>query len=209
MVRPHRAYAVLVCHPEIRVIHQAIPCRPCGPESRPDKAKRGAAFSLVELVIVVVIIGIIAAVAVPRLGSGSQEAGESALLGSLTALRNAIDRYSAEHVGVFPGAIADGLGGAASTELAFTNQLTLSSSAQGACSPTPAAGFAFGPYLRKVPPVPVGPNAGEATVAIDSTNSPPLVTGGSEAWVYNPTTGEILANTDASNIDGTRTYDEY
>jgi general secretion pathway protein G len=158
---------------------------------------------------VVVIIGIIAAIAVPRLGSGSQGAGESALLGSLAAMRNAIDRYAAEHGGAFPGAVADGLGGAAGTALAFTNQLTLSSDAQGGCSTTPAAGFGFGPYLRRIPPVPVGPNSSAATIAIDSTNSPPLVTGGSEAWVYNPTTGEILANPDSSNIDGTRTYDEY
>jgi prepilin-type N-terminal cleavage/methylation domain-containing protein len=166
-------------------------------------------FSLVELVIVVVIIGIIAAIAVPRFGSGAQAASESALKGSLAALRNAVDRYAAEHNGVFPGALADGQGGGPGTELSFINQLTHFSNVQGGCSDTSVSGFSLGPYLRRMPPVPVGPNAGEKTVAIDVTNSPPLVTGNIEGWVYNPNTGEIIANTDASNADGTRTYDEY
>jgi hypothetical protein len=124
-------------------------------------------------------------------------------------MRNAIDRYAAEHQGVFPGALTDNHGGAASTELSFTNQLTHFSNVQGHASDAPGAGFPLGPYLRRVPPVPVGPNAGETTVAIDATNSPPLVTGDTEGWVYNPSTGEIIANTDAANADGTRTYDEY
>jgi hypothetical protein len=51
--------------------------------------------------------------------------------------------------------------------------------------------------------------AGSDTVAIDTSNSPPLVTAGDEGWVYNPATGEIIVNTDDANDAGTLTYDEY
>lgn len=167
------------------------------------------AFSLVELVIVIVIIGVIAAIAVTRVGQGAEASGESALRGSLSVLRSAIDLYAAEHHGVFPGTVADGMGGAAGTATALENQLMKYSNAQGGASATSAGTHPLGPYLRRVPPVPVGPNAGKSGIAIDAANSPPLVTGGTEGWVYNPSTGEILANTDATDSTGTRTYDEY
>src|SRR3954466_9826043 len=66
--------------------------------ARPSK-NRG--FSLIELVIVVVIIGIIAAIAIPRMSRGSEGAAESALAGTLSVLRSAIDRYYTEH-GFYP-----------------------------------------------------------------------------------------------------------
>jgi hypothetical protein len=40
-------------------------------------------------------------------------------------------------------------------------------------------------------------------------HQPSLVTGTADGWVYNPTTGEILANTDEANEAGTLTYDDY
>ena len=59
------------------------------------------------------------------------------------------------------------------------------------------------------PPIPVGPNKGNTTIAIDIINSPPVVTAGTEGWVYNSKTGEIIANCDDANMAGTRAYDEY
>src|ERR1041384_906182 len=61
-----------------------------------NKSRRGG-FSLIELVIVIVIIGIIAAIAIPRMSRGSAGAGDSALSGDLSVLRNAIDMYNTEH----------------------------------------------------------------------------------------------------------------
>src|SRR3990172_1352548 len=99
------------------------------------------AFSLVELVIVVVIIGVIAAIAVPRISRGAKGAGESALRGSLASLRNAIDMYSAEHGGAWPGADND--------EDTLIRQLTAKTKADGTADGT------FGPYLRRgFPPCP-------------------------------------------------------
>ncbi len=167
------------------------------------------AFSLVELVIVVVIIGIIAAIAVPRISSGSAGAGEAALKGSLKSLRDAIDRYAAEHNGDLPGAKADSLGNGPSSPEAFISQLTKYSNKAGAVSLTPAITHPYGPYLRRIPPLPVGSNNGKIDVGIDASNSPPLVIVGSQGWVYNPTTGEIIANSDDTNRDGSLTFDEY
>lgn len=175
----------------------------------PSTLSARRAFSLVELVIVVVIIGIIAAIAVPRISSGSAGAGEAALRGSLKALRDAIDRYAAEHGGDLPGSKADGLGNAAQSPDAFINQLTKYSNALGDVSLTPSAAHAFGPYLQRMPPLPVGGNNGKNAVAIDATNSPPVVVVGPEGWVYNPATGEIIANSDDPTRDGSLTFDEF
>ncbi|MCG3131230.1 MAG: hypothetical protein FLDDKLPJ_02008 [Phycisphaerae bacterium] len=166
-------------------------------------------FSLVELVIVVVILGIIAAIAARRIGTSAAQAGESSLTTSLSRLRKAIDLYSAEHGGAFPGSTADGLGNSANSSAAFVSHLTLYSKLTGEASATRDPEHIFGPYLRAIPPVPVGPNKGDNEVAIDTSNARPLVTGGTEGWVYNPLTGEIIANTDAANLANTRAYDEY
>ena len=167
------------------------------------------AFSLVELVIVVVIIGIIASIAIPRISSSAAGSNEAALKADLMTLRNTIDRYAAEHNGVFPGAATDGIGGAANSAPALVNQLTKFSNAQGQVSLTQDPGYRFGPYLRRLPPLPVGDNRDSSDVAIDTSNSPPVVTTGAEGWVYNPLKGEIIANSDHANRDNTRAYDEY
>ncbi len=175
----------------------------------PSKVRARSAFSLVELVIVVVIIGVIAAIAVPRISGGAAASDESALKANLTGLRNVIDRYAAEHHGTFPGAVADGIGGTVNSEAAFVNQLMNYSNAQGQVSVAKDPAYRFGPYLRRIPPMPVGDNKNSTVVAIDTSSSPPVVTGGTQGWVYNPTTGEIIANSDDANREQTRAYDEY
>jgi len=156
------------------------------------------AFSLVELVIVIVILGIIAAVAIPRISSGSRNAGESALRASLATLRNAIDWYYGEHSATFPGVkAAGGSFGGAGTEDAFKNQLSHYSKVDGTVSADLDAAFPFGPYLRKgIPPMPAGSNAGKSNVKIVAKVGP-LANGDTDAtagWIYNPTTGQIIAN---------------
>lgn len=156
------------------------------------------AFSLVELVIVVVIIGVIAAIAVPRISRGAKGAGESAVRMSLTGMRNAIDMYSAEHGGAWPG--ADDL------EATLITQLTTKTDAAGGT----AGDVIFGPYLRgQFPPIPVGPNVGATGVEM-SLVSPPVVTEGNTTigWVYDSTTGDIIANTDDTD-DKNVAYNTY
>jgi len=172
---------------------------------------RARGFSLVELVIVIVIIGVIAAIAIPRMSRGAKGAGEAALVGNLAVLRNAIELYAIEHNNTFPGAKEDADGNLANSAGAFLSQLTKYSNEDGEVSDTKDATHPFGPYLRKgIPAAPVGINKGKDTVLIDTTNSPPSVnTVGGEGWVYNPSTGDIIVNSDANNDAGTKTYNLY
>lgn len=176
--------------------------------------KRGVrGFSLVELVIVIVIIGVIAAIAIPRVSRGARGAGESSLSSNLSVLRNAIELYASEHNGDYPGAKSDGGTGAANSEAAFVGQLTKYSKITGEVNATRdvAAGFVYGPYLRKgIPPLPVGKNRGKTTVLIDTANATPAVSVNTgQGWVYNPTTGEIIANADDLNDGGDKAYNAY
>jgi type II secretory pathway pseudopilin PulG len=164
---------------------------------------------MVELVIVLVIIAIIAAIAVPRLASSATGSSERALAANLNALRRAIDAYAAEHVRAFPAVNEDGAGGSQNSPEAFVSQLTAYSDVHGKTSATKTGEFILGPYLRAIPELPVGGNRGHTEVLIDASNSPPLVQATAAGWVYNPTTGEIIANSDDANAAGTRTYDQY
>jgi general secretion pathway protein G len=155
------------------------------------------AFSLIELVIVVVIIGIIAAIAIPRLSRGASGAADSALAGNLSVLRNAIDLYATEHGGTYP-ALAT-----------FEAQLTQFSDTSGTTSAGKTPTAIYGPYIRKIPTLPVGP-AGykNTTTAVDGSTGSPGTSAG--AWFYNPSTGEIKANLADSEKDvSDKAYNTY
>lgn len=163
-----------------------------------SRTSKKSGFSMVELVIVIVILGIIAAIAIPRISSGSKNAGESALRADLQTLRNSIDWYYGEHKTTFPGVkAAGGAYGVAGSEDALKNQLTMYTDSDGAVSPDKDNAFPYGPYLRgSFPALPAGSNAGDDTVKMAPKVSP-LVAADVEAgygWVYNPTTGQIMAN---------------
>ena len=151
---------------------------------------KGRAFSLVELVIVLVIIGVIAAIAVPRLTRGATNASATALAADLAALRNAIELYRAEHEGAFP------------TVNQFVDQMTKFSNTTGdafATSADVANGIVYGPYLKAIPPLPVGARKGQTGV---TTNNNAADFG----WIYDQTNGTIKAYTADSekDLDGRR-----
>lgn len=156
------------------------------------QVKSSSGFSLIELVIVVVIIGIIGAIAIPRMSRGSAGAADSALTGNLSVLRSAIDLYAIEHGGDFP------------TLANIESQLTNRTDADGNVDDGggAASGFIYGPYLRQIPPLPVGQQQGETgfTGSLDTTAA--------AGWVYDEDTGEIFANSDAADVSGTG-YNEY
>jgi prepilin-type N-terminal cleavage/methylation domain-containing protein len=154
-------------------------------------------FSLIELVIVVVIIGIIAAIAIPRLSRGSAGAADSAVGGNLAVLRNAIDLYATEHGGTYPGLAT------------FEAQLTQFTDASGTTSATKTATAIYGPYLRKIPPLPVGGTGYKnATSVVDGSSGSPGTAAG--AWFYNASTGDIRANLADSEKDATgKAYNAY
>lgn len=157
---------------------------------RRDRVHR--AFSLVELVIVIAIIGIVAAIAAPRLSRGATAAGESSLSESLSAMRTAIDIFYVEHDGMYP------------PFLKFEVLMTQYSSKRGVKTGArdPANGVIYGPYLRTMPPLPVGANRGKTAVV--------AAFGDDGGWVYDGSSGTIRANCKGSEVDSTgKRYADY
>jgi prepilin-type N-terminal cleavage/methylation domain-containing protein len=155
--------------------------------SLPRRSTRG--FSLIELVVVVVIIGILAAIAIPRLSRGSAGAADSSLSGSLSVMRKALDLYASEHGGTYP------------TAANFANAMTQYTDSSGTISASPSSTAIYGPYLRSIPPVPVGTRKGGSTVATADAAG--------VGWIYEASTGTIKANT-TTEADATgKLYNTY
>lgn len=157
--------------------------------------KRMEGFSLIELVIVVVIIGIIGAIAIPRMSRGASGAADSALVANLSVLRNALDLYAAEHGGIYPSAAN------------VSSALTEYTDKSGTVSASPGGKAIYGPYLRAVPPLPVGAAKGNTGIAADAT-------GTNVGWIYTqpagPKSAQIEPNTTSSEVDAQGTaYSSY
>jgi type II secretory pathway pseudopilin PulG len=147
--------------------------------------KRTASFPILELAIVLVVLGIIASIVGPRMSRG---AGGSAvpnhdpvLIGRLKTFRTAIDAYTNEHGGHTPDADR------------IIPQLTTFSDWAGRTSPVKTSQHHLGPYLREIPPMPVGPRKGRTTIG--------LPTDPATAWTYDPTNGRVRANTPSEECD--------
>lgn len=149
-------------------------------------------FSLIELIIVIAIIGVLAAIAVPRLSRGATTSAESSLAANLAVMRKAIDLFAIEHGGTFPPLIKFKpamLGYSDATGTKFGGRDS-------------SNGLIFGPYLRAIPPLPVGAEAGKNHVV--------AAIGDDGGWVYNPLTGEIRANCKPAEVDSKgKPYREY
>ena len=132
-------------------------------------------FSLIELVIVAAILAILAAIALPRLSRGSRGASDAALDTDLAALQKAIDLFATEHDGQFPR--ADDI----------AKQLTQYTDRQGNAQATKDTLHIYGPYLRTIPPLPVGHRRGNTRIASQDAED--------VGWIYTPASGQIEANT--------------
>ncbi|MDB5172341.1 MAG: hypothetical protein JWN51_1114, partial [Phycisphaerales bacterium] len=124
---------------------------------------------------------IIAAIAIPKMSKGSAGAAESALAGDMTLWRQAMDMYQNEHGGVYPDITN------------VVNQLTQYTNSDGTVqgAKNTATGVVYGPYMRAIPPLPVGPAAVKGSTAILGT------AGASNGWIYDGA-GNITPNTPAT-----------
>jgi prepilin-type N-terminal cleavage/methylation domain-containing protein len=159
-------------------------------------------FSLIELVIVVVIIGIIAAIAIPRMSRGSQGAADSALAQNLSILRNALDMYQTEHGGIYPTA-----NGSITVADLFLKYSTVDGTAVSATKDT-ANNIIYGPYLRSIPPIPVGAQKNSNGISVTTTSGATAAGGTGIAWLYNSTDGTISANASGNDSAG-KAYSSY
>ncbi len=169
---------------------------------------RRTAFSVLELIVVVVILGVLAALAIPQLSSAASLSPEEQLRQQLRVLRTAIELYYQDH-GAYP---AQRPAGAhpAGTPGAFVRQLTMYTDAEGNVAPAPDERFRFGPYLRdEIPPCPVTGAPGNQIAIVQGPQMPGYMPDHPHAaWVYNPQTGYIAANSDQRDPQGKR-YDSY
>ena len=137
-----------------------------------------------------VIVGIIAAVAIPRMSRGTAGAADSSLSSSLGVMRNAIDLYATEHGGALPGATA------------VASQLVLYTNSNGVTNATKTSEYLYGPYMRQVPPLPVGARKGATGIAAANADG--------IGWIYNSATGDLKANCTDSETDQTgKKYNTY
>ena len=136
-------------------------------------------FTLVELVVVILILGILTAVAVPRFVNMAGEAEESAIAADLATMRNALDLYSLEHGGKYPGSLT---------------ALARYTSFAGAMSSNKSATYKYGKYLREIPPCPAASHKGAR--GWGACPNPPTSEAGSPTigWLYHSASGGVWVN---------------
>lgn len=138
--------------------------------------------NLLELGVVVVMLTLVASIAIPRMSRGAAGAHDTALVHSLRGLREALERYAADHGGEYPS--PEHVAEALTRYSNFDGTILLSEK-------SPAGGVVLGPYLRAIPPLPVRcPRQGSR--GIGATDAEGI------GWIYsvNPAgIGQIHANT--------------
>lgn len=144
-------------------------------------------FTLVELLVVVMILGLLAAVAVPKFLQVTDGVDENAARQNLSIIRNAIELYRSQNIGVLPGD--------AGTEADFKEDLS---------------DYIQGPF-PSFPVATVNSNGNPTErdgIAIVTTESGTMTGSATpeKAWKYNTASGEFIINYNEPTSDGT-TYD--
>lgn len=169
----------------------------------PKTFKRAAAagFTLIELLIVVIILAILAAIAIPQFSAATGDAQLSALDANLSTIRSSLEQYRAQHKGaVYPGTNATDGGtctatkgkGTAGTLLAFQEQMTMPSDADGNTCSVADKTYRYGPYLRQG--IPAEPINNDATIAFTKTGAAIAPAAAGTGWAYDAVSGQFIMN---------------
>jgi prepilin-type N-terminal cleavage/methylation domain-containing protein len=167
-------------------------------------------FTLVELLIVVIILALLAAIVVPQFASSTDDAKLASLDTTLGNVRAAIDLYYQQH-GEYPGELtavdaacvapATAGTGVAISVLAFSDQMSFYTDADGGACSIKDANFKFGPYLKKAT-LPANPITSVATLEVINVGDLTML--GSNVnlgWKYDILVGKFIAN-DTTDPDG-------
>jgi prepilin-type N-terminal cleavage/methylation domain-containing protein len=184
-------------------------------------ANMGRGFTLIELLIVVIILAILAAIVVPQFASTTGSAKNSSLDTTLGNMRNAIDLYYQQH-GAYPGVTVSsggagcaggtkGTGSSANSAQAFTDQLSMFTTATGAaCSFADTTnGYTYGPYLKKAI-LPTNPITGVNTLVVVTTGDLGLTGSATAAgWRFDDVVGKFIADDHVNKDPSVAYYDTH
>ncbi|MEM6641322.1 MAG: type II secretion system protein, partial [Pseudomonadota bacterium] len=168
-------------------------------------SQKHTGFTLVELLIVVIILGTLTAIVVPQFGATTSDATKASYETTLSVMIKAVERYRAEHSGVYPGRRAtagsgtNGFctqnGGAAppggpKTGEAFVAQLTHFTTNWGSACTVRTRALRLGPYLNDG--IPVNPLGSTNAVVVVEDGVLGLTSGGTGGWRFDVFTGELI-----------------
>lgn len=162
-------------------------------------------FTLIEMLIVIVILGILAMIIIPQISSSTDEAKLNTLRTNLSAVRNSIEIYHAQHNATYPGqSVPTTKPGDVSTVAdAFVAQLTRYTDLNGNISNSKTSTNKFGPYI-KGGQLPLNPFTETRDVTIDNSETDITVKssgGAGTAWKFYSKTGVFLAADGAHDAD--------
>jgi len=168
--------------------------------------KSRSGFTLVEMLIVIIVLGILAMIVVPQVAVSTEDAKLKTLQTNLSAMRSGIEIYYAQHKQTYPGVhdiAGAGSPTAANAAIAFEQQLTQYTDADGVVSPTKDTTYRFGPYIKRGV-LPTNPFDNASTVLCDVVETDITVRGqsGTASWKFYTITGALIAN-DGGTTEGT------
>ena len=141
------------------------------------KSKRVYGFTLIELVTVIVILGVVSVIAIPVYFDYTRDAKEAACRGALGSMRTSIANFRVYRI--------TPTGGGTARFPSVVELTTNGTLLEGALPPNPYD------------------DDGTPNNVVDATGqSKGTVIGTEKGWAYNPTTGEIWANSNSSSGKG-------
>jgi len=169
-------------------------------------ARRQSGFTLIEMLIVIIVLGILAMIIVPQITISTDDAKVSTLQSNVAGIRSAIEVYYVQHANTYPG--ENDITGTATSDdgnaaIAFVQQLTRYTNADGSVSNSKDTTYVYGPYIKtgQLPANPYNDGTGVTADASEDDIAADRVTAadGTTAWMVFPEVGAVFANDDETS----------